>query len=268
MIKLIATDMDGTFLRSDHTMPPEFPELLHTLTQNNIIFSVASGRPYLTLRKNFEAFHEDMLFISDNGAHVVYKGEEIAVHLLDNCLVHQLIMQTRQIKNAYSVVCTTNGAFVESSERAFLDELEKYYVKYTVVDDLTQINERIIKFTVCDLDGAEHNSFPVFKPFMEKLQICVAGYVWVDMMPNNVNKGMAICDIQKHLNITFDETMVFGDYLNDVEMMQNAYYSYAMANAHPDLIKVARFQAASNDENGVVLKIKEMLENNLLPLDK
>lgn len=268
MIKLIATDMDGTFLRSDHTMPPEFPEILNLLTQNNIIFSVASGRPYLTLRKNFEQYHENMLFISDNGAHIVYKGKELAVHLLDNELVNTLIKQTRTIKNAYSVVCTTDGAFVESNNRTFLDELEKYYVKYTVVDDLTKLNERVIKFTVCDLEGAEHNSFPVFKPFMAQIQVCVAGYVWLDMMPHNVNKGIAIKEIQNYLNIDFKETMVFGDYLNDVEMMHSAYYSYAMANAHADLLKIARFQTASNDEHGVILKIKEMLNNDLLPLEE
>ena len=50
--------------------------------------------------------------------------------------------------------------------------------------------------------------------------------------------------------------MVFGDYLNDLEMMESAYYSYAMANAHDTLTKVARFTAKSNDENGVVQAIK------------
>ncbi len=268
MIKLIATDMDGTFLRSDHSMPPEFPEILATLTQNNIIFAVASGRPYLTLCENFKDYLNDILFISDNGAHVVYKGEEIAVHTLDTQLVHILIQQTRKLKNTYAVVCTTAGAFVESNYRPFLNELEKYYVKYTIVDDLTTIKERIIKYTVCDLEGAEHNSYPIFKPLSSQVQVCVAGLVWLDMMPLNVNKGIAIRDIQNFLNINFNECMAFGDYLNDVEMMQSVYYSYAMENAHEDLLKIARFKTASNDQHGVTLKIQEMLTNNFLPLEK
>ena len=53
--------------------------------------------------------------------------------------------------------------------------------------------------------------------------------------------------------------MVFGDYLNDLEMMESAYYSYAMENAHEDLKKVSRFKAKKNTENGVVEKIKEVL---------
>ena len=53
--------------------------------------------------------------------------------------------------------------------------------------------------------------------------------------------------------------MVFGDYLNDLEMLKSAYHSYAMENAHSELKKIARFTAESNDNNGVVKAIKEKL---------
>ena len=65
--------------------------------------------------------------------------------------------------------------------------------------------------------------------------------------------------IQKVLKIGYDETMVFGDYLNDLELMKSGYYSYAMENAHEDLKKVARFRAKRNTENGVVEAIKEVI---------
>lgn len=268
MIKLIATDMDGTLLHSDGTMPADFHELLQTLKHNQIIFSAASGRPYLTLIEGFKAYADELLLIADNGAHVVYKGRELAVHTLSSELVHRMIQRARTLSNAYSVVCTTEGAFVESSNRDFLTELEKYYVKYTIVEDLMQLDKRIIKYTVCDLKGAEKHSFPLFKDFEKEAKVCVAGNVWLDAMPLGVHKGSAIKEIQDRLHITFDETMVFGDYLNDAEMMTSAYYSYAMANAHPDLKRLARFEAASNDEDGVTLKINEMLNNDLLPLDE
>ena len=65
--------------------------------------------------------------------------------------------------------------------------------------------------------------------------------------------------VQKVLNIGYDETMVFGDYLNDLELMESGYYSYAMENAHEDLKKVSRFIAKKNTENGVVEAIKEVV---------
>ena len=60
--------------------------------------------------------------------------------------------------------------------------------------------------------------------------------------------------------MTYDETMAFGDYLNDYEMMQSCKYSYAMANAHPKLKEISNYQAKSNDEDGVMEVIKEYFE--------
>ena len=75
-----------------------------------------------------------------------------------------------------------------------------------------------------------------------------------------VNKGEAIKIIQENYNISFDETMAFGDYLNDFEMMQNCKYSYAMENAHPKLKEICNYRAKSNDEDGVVDAIKKHFE--------
>ena len=80
-------------------------------------------------------------------------------------------------------------------------------------------------------------------------------------MPKGINKGTAILDIREKLGISFEETMAFGDYLNDKEMLENVNYSYAMANAHPIIKQVAKYEAPSNDENGVTTVIKQMLNN-------
>lgn len=266
MIKLIASDIDGTLFRSNHTLPEEFDDVLQILNENHIIFSVASGRPYLTLQKTFEKY-KDILFIADNGAHVVYQGKELSVHSFDTSLIKKLLTITRQVPDSYAVLCTTEGAFIESSNPDFIRELEKYYVKYTIVSDLTQVQKHFIKYTVCDLTGAEKHSLPYYSNFTNNIQISVAGFVWLDMMPKGVNKGTAIKEIQSKLNISFEEIMTFGDYLNDSEMLQSAYYSYAMENAHKDLFEIARFKAASNDDDGVILKIKEMLNNRFVPID-
>ena len=74
-------------------------------------------------------------------------------------------------------------------------------------------------------------------------------------MDKNVNKGNAVKRLMEKLGAGFDETMVFGDYLNDLEMMSCCRYSFAMQNAHPILKENAAFIAPSNDENGVVKEI-------------
>ena len=55
--------------------------------------------------------------------------------------------------------------------------------------------------------------------------------------------------------------MVFGDYLNDYEMMKQGYFSYAMANAHPDLKAISNFKTLSNDEDGVLYIIRQLIHS-------
>lgn len=259
MIRLIASDMDGTLLNNAGTLPGQFEELFDELQKRDIIFAAASGRQYFTLAKTFEKIKDKMLFIAENGTLIIYKGKEIAVNALDLGTARQLIEIGRKIDGANIVVCTKSGAYVEKADSDFITEVEKYYVKYQVIDDLMKVEGEVLKVTVCDLKGAECNSYAYFKYLQEELQICVAGELWLDIMPKGVNKGLAIKKLQQILHIGYEETMTFGDYLNDYEMLESAYYSCAMANAHPKLKKIARYIVKSNEENGVIEKIKEYL---------
>ena len=65
--------------------------------------------------------------------------------------------------------------------------------------------------------------------------------------------------LQSKHGISADETMVFGDFNNDLEMLQEAFFSYAMDNAHDNVKKVARFSTKSNDEQGVESILEELL---------
>jgi hydroxymethylpyrimidine pyrophosphatase-like HAD family hydrolase len=87
----------------------------------------------------------------------------------------------------------------------------------------------------------------------------VSGEHWVDVMNPATNKGAGIRSIQRALGITPAQTMVFGDFLNDLEMMDAADYSFAMHNAHPVLRERARYVAPPNTENGVVRTISSVL---------
>lgn len=81
----------------------------------------------------------------------------------------------------------------------------------------------------------------------------------MDCMAKGVNKGHAVKMIQESLGITPQETMAFGDQLNDLEMLDRAYYSFAVANARDEVRKAARFQADSNVNNGVLKILKQLL---------
>lgn len=260
MIKLIATDMDGTLLNSNNEIQHGFYDVFEKIQEKGIIFAAASGRQYYNLLERFKGIEDKMMFIAENGTFVVYEGKELVVNSLDINLARELIKVGRQIENSYVILCGKNSAYIESCDKRLIEQTKKYYARYEIVSDLTKIEDDILKVTICDFLGSENNSNKYYDDYREKAQIAVSGEIWLDITAKGINKGVAIEEVQELLNIKKEETMVFGDYLNDLEMMKSAYHSYAMENAHEDLKKVARFITKSNDESGVVHAINSILE--------
>lgn len=259
-VKLIATDMDGTLLNSQKQLNPGFYDIFNVLKQKNILFAAASGRQFYNLQNQFKPIKDEMAFIAENGSYVVYKNREVLVQALDVDTVHSLIRTARTIPQAYIILCGKKQAYIETTEPEFMQHVEMYYDRRQAVSDLLQVtDDDFLKIAICDLGGSERNSYRYFKPLENDLQVKVSGSIWLDLSHALANKGLAIKALQKEFEISYNQTMVFGDYLNDLEMMKEAYFSYAMENAHPDIIKASRFTTASNDADGVSLVLNDML---------
>ena len=135
-----------------------------------------------------------------------------------------------------------------------------HYEKYKVVDDLLEVKVDVfLKVTLCDLSGAEEYSLPHIKEFKNDLQVKLSGKIWVDFNHLDAQKGNALVALQKIHGLSKENTMAFGDFLNDIELFEHAAIGYAVANAHPDVKKVAEFSTKSNDENGVEIVLEELL---------
>ncbi|QRR03654.1 HAD family hydrolase [Dyadobacter sandarakinus] len=258
-IRLIATDMDGTLLNSQHELSPDFYPVFESLKARQIVFVAASGRQYFNLEKTLDAIKNDVVFAAENGSYVVFQGKELHTQAMDQEVVKDFVAITREIPECYAVICGKKKAYVENDEPGFIDRLKLYFERYEIVPDLTAIeDDEFLKYTVCDLKGSEGNSYPHFKSYEKDFQVKVSGPIWLDISHKDANKGRAMEVIQEKFGISPDETMAFGDYLNDLEMLQKARYSFAMANAHPEIRKIARYHAGSNDENGVVEVLKQL----------
>lgn len=261
-VKLIAADMDGTLLDSNKNLSPYLFDLVKKLKEKNVKFAIASGRQYFNLLKNFEDIKDDLVYISDNGSIVYDKGQSIYVNEIDKEEVKKALKDVRKGYGVYPILCGVESAYIEDNNEVFLDNARMYYAKLEVVEDLMDVLEkdRICKLAVFDEINAEKNAFELLEKYNENLLVCLSGHNWVDLMNQGVNKGEAIKIIQENYNISYDETMAFGDYLNDYEMMQSCKYSYAMENAHPKLKEICNYKAKSNDDDGVVHAIKEYFE--------
>ncbi|MCF4101288.1 Cof-type HAD-IIB family hydrolase [Gillisia sp. M10.2A] len=259
MIKLIVTDMDGTLLNDAHEIHPDFWNIEEALSKKGIMFSVASGRQFYNLESKFERIKDRMMFFAENGTYVVHKGKEVFVNSLDREAAMGFITIGRQLQHTELVLCGKNSAYIETKDTKFYTEIKKYYERLEVVEDITSVEDTILKVTVCNFNGVEENTLPHYKEYSETYKVAVAAHTFLDITSLNANKGNAISGVQKELNISPEETLVFGDYLNDLEMMRNAKYSYAMKNAHPEIISNSSFVTNfSNNENGVLKTIEEL----------
>lgn len=259
-IRLIATDIDGTLLNTRHELSERFYPVYNALRARGILFAFASGRQFHNLHSYFSPVNEDALFVAENGNYVYHAGKELLVRRLDAERVRELVQSIHGIPEAFVVLCGKDGAYVSSEEPRFVTELTKFYTKYETVADLGEVaGNDILKVTVCDLLGSETNSFPLLSHWNAHMKVKVSARTCLDISAMEGHKGFAISLIQQLNGISPEQTMVFGDYLNDLEMLRQAHFSYAMENAHPEVKATARFRTGSNDEEGVVRVLEEVL---------
>ncbi|WP_234123026.1 Cof-type HAD-IIB family hydrolase [Clostridium hydrogenum] len=259
MIKLIATDMDGTLLKSNGELPDEFSTVLNNLIDKGIMFCVASGRQYFTLRDNMAEFKDKITFIAENGACIYKNDEELFSKTLDRAMAKEVLEDLNKLPDCKAVLCGEKSAYVLDKSIEFIDEVRKYYHKCTTANSFDEIDDEFFKIAIYDPKGPANNSnLLLSQKWSKKLQLTISGQVWLDVGRTDINKGTAIKSLQSKFGITEAECMAFGDYYNDVPMLESVYHSYVMENAPDGVKKHGRFIAKSNDACGVIQVIKEL----------
>lgn len=260
--RLVITDMDGTLLGADGRIPSDLWGVLADLREQGIVFAVASGRQFATLSGLFAEDSAGIVFIAENGHYVVRDGIEISSTLLNRACAERIVQVVRAAGDSHDlglVWCGRNAAYIERRDSAFVWEAGKYYASLEIVDDLTQVSEAPLKFAAFDFDGTSSGSVPVVAAASSPYKVVVSSGHWMDIMDPSVHKGVAVRALMTALGVGADQTIIFGDYLNDLEMLGEATYSYAMANAHPRVLERARFLAPANHDNGVIQVLTQLL---------
>ncbi|TIC82984.1 HAD family phosphatase [Nocardioides sp. GY 10127] len=266
--------MDGTLLDADGEVPEGTWGLIERLRAAGVVFAPASGRQLHTLTALFERVADGMVFVAENGCLVVRDGQVISASTLEAGFVLD-VLETLDGLAAEGhdlgvVVCGKESAYVSRTDPAFWDEASRYYARLTAVEDLRsvvdgsggpdRIVDEIVKVAVYDFVDVEDGTAPRLLHHRDPHQVVVSGHHWVDLMPPGANKGVAVRALQESLGVTPAQTAAFGDYLNDLEMLQAAELSFAMAEAHPDVVEVAAYRAPSFRDHGVLTVLEELLD--------
>ena len=288
-IRLVAVDMDGTLLDDEKNFPPGLDELLDHLEQHGVVFVPASGRQVWTLIDMFPE-RPGLTFIGENGAIVMRDGREISSAPLDLATVRESVRLVRQyalprpgataaredagegsLRENFDgglVVCGKNCAYVERTDEAFLAAVAPYYTRTQCVDDLVKviddieqgrIDEAIIKLAVYSAGDVTALADQTLGRFARSHQFAISAANWADLQDRGVDKGRALRALQEYLGVTPGQTAVFGDAGNDLSMIAQAEFSFAMENASADVRAAARFLAPSNNEAGVVKVLQVLL---------
>ena len=161
------------------------------------------------------------------------------------------------------VICGLNTAYIQRQDRPFVEECSKYYKALRIVDDLHEVleteDETVLKLAIFDFGDAQGMAADLLGDVERTHQVVVSGAHWVDIMNPGTDKRQGVVALQRHLGVTLAQTAVFGDYLNDLQMLDAGEWSFAMANAHPDLKRAARYIAPANTEHGVLQVVRRLV---------
>lgn len=261
-IKLVAVDMDGTFLDEHGLIPDAAWSLIERLQEREIAFVPASGRQYAKLSGQFARLEHPLTFIAENGSLVMRGGTEISSEPIDEALVAEVLTLLESTEPALLdavVRCAANTANIQDPSAEFAAAIAPYYASTQLVPTVAEPSDPSLKLAI-HAPGRSAAVAALLEPVSHKIQVVISGENWVDLMNLGVHKGLAVQNLQRSMGIGAQHTVVFGDYLNDLQMLRSADYSFAMANAHPEIRTAARFRAPKNSEHGVLQVLEQWLD--------
>jgi len=288
MIKLIASDMDGTLLNHNHKIPKENVKLINFAKNQGIEFVVATGRAYY---EALPALNEDNIncdVISFNGGIVYDKNGNIisitpmiskdlyyTIEILKSFNIsYQLYTKntiyTRSIEtdiNAYIDLIRSNGyePDVEHLRAEAQQKLDLGYI--TEVDNIElYLNEEEnppIKIIAISNDISKLENATKLLSENTNISVTSSGANNIEIMHKNATKGEALKEIAKIYGINLENAVAIGDNLNDQAMLDIVGYSVAMKNGNTILKEQAKYVTEkTNSEGGVADTIFKLIEQN------
>ena len=271
MIKLIASDLDGTMFEKGNVIPETNLKAINDINNSNINFTICTGKTY-SLFKNICEDIGTGYGIFGNGNQIINlkTGEEIYRKLLKNEDVLFCINTAKKL-NLHVHLYTNKEVITE--KLLYMDlrnfELTKndknIDLEFKIVTDIQKYvkreNPEILKLVI----SAEKDLASLKKEFaknknlqvnlirkVDKYRDEIIGkeYEYLDIMPAGINKEQALEVLENYLKIDESEVLAIGDDLNDLEMIKDSGVGIAVANAYDEVKEVANYTTTTTAQNG------------------
>ena len=266
-IKLVAIDIDGTLLNSQHKISPRVKEALQKANEQGVRIVLCTGRPLPGVKEQLD----ELALYGENDFVITYNGSLVQA-TKDNTIISRYTLSYEDFleiemysRKVGAHLHTIDDSAIYTANR----NIGKYTIheaslvnmplKYRTVDEMTP-EMNIIKMMMIDepevLDPAIAK-LPLH--FTEKYTTVKSTPFYYEIMNKNASKGNALAKLADHLGLNKDEVMAIGVNENDLSMIDYAGIGVAMGNATENVKTIADVHTTSNDEDGVAQIIEKMV---------
>ena len=263
-VKVIVTDMDGTFLNDAKQYDrSRFLAQFAQLQQQGIEFVVASGNQYYQLISFFPEIRDRISFVAENGALVYEHGQQLFHGELTRHESQVVIGELLKDPQLNFVACGLESAYVsDRAPEAFVTLMSKHYHRLQRISSYHDIDDTLFKFSL-NLPDSE------IPQLIDKLHVSLdgimkpvtSGFGFVDLIIPGLHKANGISRLLKRWSISPQACVAIGDSANDTEMLKLVKYSFAMANAADSIKAVSRFATDDNNHDGALNVIQAVLDH-------
>lgn len=271
-VRLIVTDMDGTFLGAQGEFLPPNVQAFRRAQQAGIHIGFASGRMPCMLSQFARSLQlEDCHIIGLNGAHVLDGpgGQTLSMHPISPkgqaaCL--DILHQAGCVYNMYTDDSVFSNRSVSPEQEQHFRQLFSSCRRVEIGPDAAQKaqGKPCLKFFV--RSGGDDAAFLWARQAIGQLPgiaLTSSGPRNFEIMPAGVDKSTAVAELAQRLKIPMSQVMAFGDYDNDVAMLSACGHSVAMANGTDAARAAAAHHTLSNVDCGVAHAINQLLAGKL-----
>jgi hypothetical protein len=238
---------------------PEYFEVISKLQEKGVMFVGASGRQKISIRKVFAPMQNEISVLADNGTDIETNDFEFSMKF-HNDDYKKLAMELEALGGEFQYMpCKPDWGYVDEKAEDFYKLFDQYGFQMKKVKSLVELKD------ICKVSLYHPNGIPeeveqrMKEEWSDRMDVCIAGQVYLDFTKKGCNKGNGVRMIQKYYGITPEETVTFGNADNDISMICQAKYGYAVANASENLKKAAYEVIGEMKEDAVLKKMKEIL---------
>lgn len=261
-IKMVAVDVDGTFIRHDYSFDVDrFRRILDHMRRVGAQFVIASGNQYWQLRDYFPGYDEELSFVAENGAYIKDHAELVYAGTMKRDTVLETLDWIEAHPDIENVISCLNCAYAERGRMRewFFDFMRTYYHRLEWVDSLRDVDDPVLKFALSvPMEKTMAYYDEIRSTLVSGLVPTTSGHGAIDLIVPGAHKASGLARLAERWGIDPADCAAFGDGGNDIEMLYWAGHSYAVANASDEVKAAAGNICPSNEEQGVLTTLEQL----------